>query len=104
MSAPKHTPGPWKLIPHREDDRLTMVIGNDGTFHGRFVCNVATISPGHHEDQANARLIAAAPELLEAAVGALIRFRHYEQNLGGADGDVILELELAIAKATGGAE
>jgi hypothetical protein len=74
---------------------------------GKSVYNIAVIGdrmPSPSQWAPNARLIAAAPELLEAALGALVRLRHYEDNLGGADGDVIFELEQAIAKATGGAE
>lgn len=66
MSKTKFTPGPWKLIPHTEDKRLTSVIGkSDLSFHGQFVCNIATISPEHEVEQANAALIAAAPEMYQ---------------------------------------
>ena len=73
MSAPKHTPGPWQV---KSDYEPTIVIGNvdgeiiDSTAHYTydFVCDTLgdddSRSPAIAE--ANARLIAAAPELLEA--------------------------------------
>lgn len=56
------TKGPWRLVA-----RATMNVENED---GRTVANAATYSGGdesiHYENQANARLIAAAPELYEA--------------------------------------
>ncbi len=51
-----HTPGPWKVSVDRE----TIVDAN-----GYYVSKVARIG-NTKENQANARLIAAAPALLEA--------------------------------------
>ena len=59
MSA-EHTPGPWKQNPHASD----LIIA------GRLIACVV----GEHwtdEEEANARLIAAAPDLLNAAVAGL---------------------------------
>ena len=50
----KHTPGPWKRSVTNEH-----VVGPDGR-------RVATPWIGSEEWQANARLIAAAPDMLEA--------------------------------------
>jgi len=55
MSAAKHTPGPWHV--HDGDNRFLFV---DSQTKGS-VCKIAV--NGHSE--ANARLIAAAPEMLE---------------------------------------
>lgn len=59
MSTPKHTPGPWETLTfsnHELQTDFAMVKV------GRRVHMV-----GHsEEDKANARLIAAAPDLLEA--------------------------------------
>ena len=57
----KHTPGPWTL--HELDS--TRILGKDGAVANAY-------APSHlvTEADANARLIAAAPELLEA-LGAL---------------------------------
>ncbi|WP_085908316.1 hypothetical protein [Kiloniella majae] len=69
MSEVKHTTGPWIVIPHWNnscDDRLEIKPVFDGPpVHGEW----ASLAEIHnYEDQvvANARLIAAAPELLEA--------------------------------------
>lgn len=53
-----HTPGPWSI-----DDRgdCLDIIGPSGEWL------VATVQGGRDEDEPDARLIAAAPELLEAA-------------------------------------
>lgn len=63
MSAPKpadqaaHTPGPWHAID--EGDHFD-IMGDDSTAW------IGTVNGGRDEDVADARLIAAAPELLAA--------------------------------------
>ena len=59
MSAPKHTPGPWKInayCPMAEHGRIS--IETDDYY-------IALLDAGARQ-AANARLIAAAPELLAA--------------------------------------
>ena len=103
MSA--HTPGPWRIT-----DRygvLTYQVGIDG----RTVCTVWPRQQGHRpsvvdtepwpEGEANARLIAAAPDLLEslrelAELAAL----QFGMPPPGADGPLQKALA-AIAKADG---
>ena len=53
MSKSKHTPGPWKIYYRR--GRIQSIVGND-TY-------ASLLSP---LTEPNARLIAAAPDLLEA--------------------------------------
>ena len=53
----KHTPAPWQLAKS-EESKLIKVLNKYGT-------RIAGITPMEN-DEANARLIAAAPELLEA--------------------------------------
>lgn len=62
----KHTPGPWKWVElefcgkyHALQDQSGVVICDDGSASGEY-------SPEIDVNGANARLIAAAPELLEA--------------------------------------
>jgi hypothetical protein len=62
VSAAKHTRGPWKVRQSRE-----VFCGNKRVCH----VNAASVTPLSMRDElnvaaANARLIAAAPELLEA--------------------------------------
>lgn len=59
----KHTPGPWHVVP--------LTLGSVEAENGTAVCQAfMTKQPrkaeDHEERLANARLIAAAPELLEA--------------------------------------
>jgi hypothetical protein len=63
----KHTPGPWQI---KSDYEPLTIIGNvdgpdDGQYHYTPICEVEpTLFPD--ENAANARLIAAAPDLLAA--------------------------------------
>jgi hypothetical protein len=66
----KHTPGPWiavgTYVEHPNDKKADIC-----------TCDTALIGQGHlgrsyEEECANARLIAAAPELLEALQGMLV--------------------------------
>ena len=52
-----HTPGPWRVVHHNDDTNRVVVFG---------ICEVWSTSRGTEAKLANARLIAAAPELLEA--------------------------------------
>lgn len=61
MEEMKHTPGPWRIGTAPPNGEQTI-----GTIRGMMVA-VATTGVGMEEETlANARLIAAAPELLEA--------------------------------------
>ncbi len=59
----KHTPGPWGLRTHKDDDgnMLFCRIVDD---YNREVANTATGNFGDENEYANAYLIAASPEML----------------------------------------
>lgn len=103
MTQTKHTPGPWgiqegKTLLHIETFESER---GDGSLDTRTpICSVPKKS------EANARLIAAAPDLLGASKSAL-HLLEYEQNEGTKFSSHInvelKELREAIAKAEGGA-
>ena len=69
----KHTPAPWKTeewkIGQGQEPRTEMVLHNNVHQIGRLVWSDAADKPwdiSKSEQEANARLIAAAPELLQA--------------------------------------
>jgi hypothetical protein len=70
MSTAKHTPGPWYFSKHEELGSTRFYIAQaDGAEYTPNYSDVAfTTCNGEYVDiqEANARLIAAAPELLEA--------------------------------------
>ena len=91
-----HTPGPWKLDEHQND--AYHLVGarqdySDESLIFRMDCNVAS-----QETDANACLIAAAPELLEAlktlCAPTIVRPVGFGERYERA--------EAAIAKATNG--
>lgn len=64
----KHTPGPWSydFIPMKNEWVITRICpGDDKPFRPPFTDSFARLEPPY-DCEANARLIAAAPELLEA--------------------------------------
>lgn len=65
----KHTPGPWKVAHDRDLDPGYFVTGGDEI--GSVVCEIRKYRESPGEWLANARLIAAAPALLEALKWAL---------------------------------
>lgn len=97
----KHTPGPWSCI---DEGRLDDCVHSDAGEHveGDIIC-LSPILEGYEVSaenwEANARLIAAAPELLEAAMAFIAPFDGIEVV---QDSD-IAKARAAIAKATGAA-
>lgn len=99
MSATKHTPGPWRLRPS-SGGRPAIIYGNDGwpvadvaTYHGRV---------SQEQQDANACLIAAAPDLLEN-LQRMVRLLEVEDARLANFGEVEAA-RAAIAKATGGTQ
>ena len=91
MGNPGHTPGPWTAEYDGEDAAFQCRVWQDRPDGFQ----VAAIIEGGDEGEANARLIAAAPELLQRAKEARDVLRR--------DGAVFLadHLEQAIEKAEG---
>lgn len=105
MSNSKHTPGPWTVLPEEADKDYLRIRGT--RLGGRYkVANVHHLRyEGVHavvrerddaESMANARLIAAAPELLEALVDVMFRHVQFDNKSEYAN-----KARAAIAKATG---
>lgn len=100
-----HTPGPWLFINDWPDMRIESADGK------RVIADYDTSFieyPDDDENEAKARLIAAAPELLEALVHAREWVREYMSTYDipedDADTDVCVALRsanAAIAKAKG---
>ena len=97
-----HTPGPWYAlrgqrnisIRHKTGDRLLPMV-NVASVRGQF----PTDCP-YGSSEANARLIAAAPELLEALQKMLPELRGLSI-VSDTAAEMLREAEAAIAKATG---
>lgn len=92
--ATKHTPGPW-FVPYRAHGTLFV----EAHLRQGWLQEVAACGPTEigSQQEANARLIAAAPELLEAL--QFVMSAHGEQL------DLAFQqAQDAIAKATGGAQ
>lgn len=111
MSA-QHTPGPWESVKEDGDEWW---FGGTG---GRQICiravggkswesfAVLGAEEAETEADANARLIAAAPELLEALRSAVHLYTQYGLVSGApvdgiSGGQWVNEARAAIAKATG---
>lgn len=96
----KHTPGPWEVA---EFNRGVGVMGPDGA-HGLSGLSpiIAEVNIGNSggDTGANARLIAAAPELLEDAAAAL-QFLKDDSRSPRRRNALIQSLEATIAKAKG---
>jgi len=94
MSEVKYTLGPWVQYRYVSDNKLTShVFDSKGEL-------VAHCHGGWDQRLINARLIAAAPEMLEALQKVLIPIELLEMKLGTPIDGVSLA-KSAIAKATG---
>ena len=103
----KHTPGPWRVSPldGRTCGPSRLLISNGTEVSQLQAVAIVTLRTG--ETDANARLIAAAPDLLDACRMAHAALRHYQEHLNAGqfnsveDKDAIDYCADAIAKAEG---
>lgn len=94
MSDIKHTPGPW------ENERQTIVSSDR---RGRILATVNHISLKTEEAQANAKLIATSPDLLQCCIQSLKDLVETAEMIGGGAYKTMPEyksLRAAIDKAT----
>jgi hypothetical protein len=87
-----HTPGPWTYRPDGDFLRAIVQRGNDG---GGQVYGTST-----ERENADARLMAAAPDLLRALRSVLSDYEASPCHMR----DVVTQARAAIAKATGAAK
>lgn len=96
MEEFKGTPGPW--VASDSDRSIGPVCKDDDQSYGMLL-PVAWVEfdgkPGHH--QANANLIAAAPELLKVVIGIVAGW----ESKAGIRYEDIIDARAAIAKALG---
>lgn len=95
MNAAKHTPGPWSVERSEAPFNQLQVCNEDLDIVVAHVCFV---------DEANAHLIAAAPDLKEQGQMLSDAARNYWDDLPIPIRARILELDKAIAKAEGKGE
>lgn len=99
-AAGEHTPGPWEVVvqPFADPDaKGNTVYSVEGYGIGRI-----WDENGNPENYANARLIAAAPDLLEVLIEALPYVESCEYDNGykpGAVAKVVRNMNAAILKA-----
>jgi hypothetical protein len=99
----KHTRGPWKSYLYGKDSygRIIATVGaNDGNNR---ICELCAVDLPVDSIEANAQLIASAPDLLAVAL-ALVEFADGNNriNLTGKLAEAVGLARAAIAKAEGG--
>lgn len=96
----QHTPGPWAICTDKPEFAKTYDLAQDTDCPSEVLATIRLY--GNDETRwANARLIAAAPELLQALEHALERLEASQPTVGTATWEVIKEARAAIAKANG---
>lgn len=73
----KHTPGPWVFEPSTPEDGINCWFVRGRGSDAREVVEVGAINGPQHLHEANARLIASAPDMLDALKDALATFEFW---------------------------
>ena len=95
MSDVKHTAGPWSL------DRDGWIISEKADFAICLIDASREVEAYDPEDAANARLIAAAPDLLEALKYAHDHLAVTHYDIDGQPDEIMQRINAALDKAEG---
>ena len=101
---PSHTPGPWSLSASFDSVERRVQHGDNPPLVWGIASGINSAHPDYmprEEQIANARLIAAAPELLEALDACLPDLEHYVATHGPGPEKRLALARAAIAKARG---
>lgn len=105
MTKAQHTPGPWKAVGENQD--IIVPADAQPPYTDRIAGIYIYYSERKGEGEANARLIAAAPELLESleSIICITDLREHNKNRPGGLFELLRDAagtaRSAIAKATG---
>ena len=92
----KHTPGPWKVQQVDNQSYARTIVGD-----GFWIADVAHAATGDNESAANARLTAAAPEMLDMLQTINAYFYEYRNGeLSGYEHELAGQISATIKKAT----
>jgi hypothetical protein len=96
----KHTPGPWKVERITATEKKTLIYCRINSITSHWTLGFAGVYKGHtvEETEANARLLAAAPTMLEALQDLTALYAASP----GHDPNFVEKGLAAIRKATGG--
>ena len=97
----KFTKGEWKVLFHEEGDLYPFIQSVNG-MDRRFICDVKS-SHLRENIHANAKLIAAAPDLLDALISILEKSEPALEHCYQQDSetiDVVIKAKQSIKKAT----
>lgn len=106
----KHTPGPWTLCGWDSSDKEITIIAGDGYYEGSTI-SVDYDDCDHDLAEANARLIAAAPDFYQVAglaqyqidkIANQLAEKVENQAIVQELGALAVTIRTVIAKATGG--
>jgi hypothetical protein len=98
MTDTQHTPGPWYVVTDQET-QYKWLVGDKNTWLPRIACIPPYTDPSV---SANARLIAAAPELLDA-LWDIVEAEEHDGDASVCDFATLQSIaRAAIIKATGG--
>lgn len=100
MTHKTHAPGPWKIRTKPRSSSVQVIIADAKEFCPEYLVTLEPKVASKDFKIANARLIAAAPELLEALQAYILAVEE-ERELD--DHDLHNKCRAAIAKATGAA-
>ena len=97
----KHSPGPWFV--HEDDEEQTMTVQFEAmpSYYIPLWGKLFSDQPPSDTDRANAHLIAAAPDMLEALEAAYDWHEAYGDPRLETDRDLVETLGAAITKARG---
>ena len=102
QGKPEHTPGPWKVVNDWNGRPVKIIAPHADPHKPGGIVDItrdrAISLPSSEEGSANARLISAAPDLLDVCKEALQREEDTGESCGSRD--FIERLRAAIAKAT----
>lgn len=100
MSA-KHTPGPWRFYTEPQPNGCP-IVGNGRGLMLAMLAHSVNYPDQRDEANANARLIAAAPELLDALQWLVDLMPDPELDIDTVQREQVIKAKAVIAKATGG--
>lgn len=97
------TPSPWHVVPYGDGDSLVICSDEQGDWRIAFLATHGGSASSWRKIQADARLIAAAPELYEALAEARlqIEYLHDKFQATGSGESVLAKIDATLKKARG---